>query len=322
MTINRLWLIGSLLIINLFSFASRSQPLLLTGIVGSAQKQTITAPRTSRWLIQIQWMEDEGKIVNKGDLVLVFDGANEQSQLEQNEERLSTLILELSQIELEQRQKVADAQGALLIAEMRVEEARIEAELPAAEISEYDLGQYKLALQRALGNKIKAQEKLLLAQKEQQTSLRKKQIDIQRVEEEIAYLNSQLAKLNVRAQYTGPVSYAMHPWNGSKLSAGINVQAAWQVMTVQATDNYQVSSWVHEIDAQRIKQGDQVELTLDAFPEQRFTGTVSYLSTQAEKKELWSASAYYPLTIEFSQQPNLKLLPGMSVRIVSQGKTK
>ena len=292
-----------------------SSELLLTGKVSSSAKQVVNAPQSSRWQIQIQWMEEEGEIVNEGDVIAVFDGSNEQSRLDQNIESLERQVLELEQLKMEQERKVSEAQGSLKLAIMRVDRARIEASVPASDVSRYDKGQYDLALQRALLEQVKAEEALQRALKERSTELQKKNIDNQKVEEEIAYLEGLLEKMNVKATLSGPVSYAMHPWTQQKIAAGNNLQPSWKVMDVQASSDFQIETWIHEIDAVGLQENTQVNLVIDAYPNQNFTGKIESISSQSEKKSQWSKSAYFPAIIRFVDEPDLKLLPGMSVRI-------
>jgi len=289
--------------------------LLLTGQISSSAKQIVNAPQASRWQLQIQWMEEEGKIVEQGNPVVTFDGASEQGQLTQNQENLDRLTLELEQLVIEQEQRVVDAEGALRVALMRVEKARIEASVPASEVAAYDKGQYELALQRALLEQVKAEEAAERARKERSAELTKKRLDIVRTQEEIAYLEDILSKLNVIAQVTGPVTYAIHPWFGTKLSAGMNVRPSWAVLDVQSISNFQIETWVHEIDAVDLNENTEVKVVLDAYPNKVFRGTITSLSRQSERKPQWSKSAYFPAIISFIEAPKVNLLPGMSVRL-------
>lgn len=148
--------------------------LILTGQVSSSEKQIVNAPQGSRWQLQIQWMEQEGKIVEQGKPVVVFDGASEQSQLTANQENLDRLLLELEQLKVQQEQNVIDARGRLKVAKMRVDKATIEASVPSAQVAAFEKGQYELALQRAMLEQVKAQEALQRALQEQQAELTKK----------------------------------------------------------------------------------------------------------------------------------------------------
>lgn len=295
---------------------SISEELVLTGQISSSAKQIVNAPQGSRWQVQIQWMEDEGKIVKKGSSVVVFDGANEQAQLTQNQENLDRFELELEQLIIEQSQKVMDAEGQLKVAKMRVEKAQIEASVPISQVSALDKGQFELSLQRSILEQVKAEEALFRAQQEQRAEITKKQVDILRSKEEIAYLNDILSRLNVIAQVTGPVTYAIHPWFGTKVSAGMNVRPSWKVLDVQSTSNFQIETWIHEIDAVDLNENLEVTVILDAYPKKKYKGTILNMSKQSEKKPQWSKSAYFPAIITFNDLPDLKLLPGMSVRLL------
>jgi hypothetical protein len=305
-------IIGSLLQI----MPSVGEELILTGQISSSAKHIVNAPQGSRWQVQIQWMEDEGKIVEKGNSVVIFDGASEQAQLTQNQENLDRYELELEQLLIEQSQKVVDAEGQLRVANMRVEKARIEASVPLSQVSALDKGQFELALQRSILDKVKAEEALVRAQQEQQAEITKKQVDIMRSKEEVAYLNDILSKLNVLAQVTGPVTYAIHPWFGTKVSAGMNVRPSWKVLDVQSTSNFQIETWIHEIDAVDLNEKAEVTVILDAYPKNTYKGSIVNMSKQSEKKTQWSESAYFPAIIYFDDLPDINLLPGMSVRLL------
>lgn len=299
----------------LSSVCLAQSPLLLTGKISSAQKQIVTAPKSSRWQIQIQWLEDEGKVVNQGDLIAVFDGSDIQSQLELNIERAETLELELTQSEMELSQATLEAQGDLKVALMRVKKAKIEASVPDAEVSKFDKGNYELTLQRALLEQVKAQEHVRFTEEAYRTGVQKKKIELLKVQEDISYQESQLTKMSVKADFTGPITYAMHPWGNQKMAAGINVNASWQILDIQGSDDFQIESWVHEIDADKLNQLTEVDLVLDAYPDTHLKGRLVSVSTQSEKKPQWSESVYFPVVFAFTTPPQQTLLPGMSVRV-------
>jgi hypothetical protein len=299
----------------LFSPHIFADKLLLTGQIGSSTKQVVNAPTGSRQL-QIQWMEEEGKIVEKGKTVVLFDGAASQAQLIANEENLGRLLLEYQELKVQQQQNVIDASGRLKVAKMRVEKAKIEASVPSAQVAAFEKGQFELELQRTIVEQVKAEEALQRSLQEQRAELTKKEVNILKVKEELVYLSILLANLNVLAQVTGPVTYATHPWYGTKLSAGMNVRASWKVLDVQSTSNFQIETWVHEIDAVGLEENVEVEIVLDAYPNKKYRGVISSLSKQSERKALWGKSAYFPAIVTFETSPEINLLPGMSVRIL------
>jgi len=291
-------------------------PLLLTGEVSSVQSQTVTAPKSEGWQIQIQWLAEEGAIVQEGDLIAVFDSGGIQSQLEENEENLQTQKLELIKAEMDLNQAVTEAEGRLRLAIISVNKARIEANIPDGEISHYEKGKFVIAFEKALLEKIKAEENLKLKEAERDVGIQKQQIEIIKLEEKIAYQKGQIDKLSVKAQVSGPVSHVMHPWMQQKIAAGTNVEPAWEVVRVQAQSSYQVTSWVHEIDAAKLNvQDSRLDLILDAYPNQTYKGKILSMTSQAEQRSQWSDSAYYRLEIAFDETVQQKIFPGMSVRI-------
>lgn len=289
--------------------------LILTGKIGSANKQIVTAPKNPRSLIQIQWLAEDGSLVNKGDLIATFDGSNLQTEIDSLNERIETIELELKQAEITLSQNLLEAEGNVAVAKMRVEQAKIEANVPTGQVSDFDKGKFQLELQRQYFELFKAEEALTLAQQELDSGVGRISLELTQLVERLDYNQAQLSRMSVIAQYTGPVNYALHPWRGEKIDAGINIRSSWQVLDVQAIENFQIESWVHEIDESKLVEGANVDVFFDAYPQKSYSATLIKKSTQIEKKEQLSNSNYYPLIFNFNDIPAFDLLPGMSVRI-------
>ena len=312
------FIFGCLALLNNMWFGSVSfagQTHLLTGIIASSEHQLVTVPKTRNWRVQIQWIAEEGSIVKKGELVTVFDSGGLEASLEQDEEQLVTEQIELQQIEMKLEQAVIEAQGRLELANISVDKSLINASIPDGEISAYQKGKHVIAYEKALVEKIKAEENLKRKQQEQFVGIEKQKIQIIKLKEKIAYSQSQL--MSVTANVTGPVSHMMHPNLDGKISAGINARVGWKILTIQAQSGYQVKSWIHELDAARIDLDNvDIRLSLDAYPGKTYGGEIIKVSSQAEQKTEWSNSAYYAVDISFSQTPDVTIYPGMSVRVI------
>ncbi len=303
--------------------ASEQGQYWLTGIIVSAQSQVVSAPKGSNWRVQVQWMASEGEIVQAGDLIAVFDSGSIQTDLDQAEERLAMERLELNQIQSRQKQFVTEAEGKLKLAEISLNKRKVQTAIPEGEISAYDRGKYQIDFEKALVEKIKAEQLLERAIIDRDVAVNKQQIEITKLAENIAYRKSQLTRMNVVSELTGPVSHMMHPHDKEKISPGMNVQVGWDVMKVQAQESYQIESWVHELDAANIDfDSAHISLSLDAYPGQAFSGELLSISSQTESKKEWSDSAYFGIKIGFTDFPQQPIYPGMSVRItLSNGQT-
>ncbi len=75
----------------------------------------------------------------------------------------------------------------------------------------------------------------------------------------------------------------------------------------------QVEANIDEADIGQVKQGQRVEFTVDAFPEETFEGAISEVRLQPSEN---SNVITYPVIIEVAN-PNLKLKPGLTASIVT-----
>lgn len=88
-------------------------------------------------------------------------------------------------------------------------------------------------------------------------------------------LDVQIAKLSVAAPLDGIVLVR-------NLEVGETVAPGRTVMTVAELDEVELLVYVPEDRYGEIRQGEQVEIRVDSFPEETFEGTVTYISDKAE----------------------------------------
>lgn len=293
----------------------QAETLLLTGEIQAAKQQVVAAPRTANWRIQIQWMAPEGKIVNQGDLIAVFDGSGTQNQIEQDKEQLSGLLLEKQQLTVTKQQEVDEAMGALKVANLEVEKASYEARVTTDDVSKYDRGLYQITLERAIFEQLKAQQTLTLKQQEKASQIEQKELEIQRLQRRLEYFGGMLDKLSVKAEFSGPVTHYSHPWTRDKVTPGATLEPSMRVLNVQALSQYQVEAWVHEMDLAKLNRIKSVEMTFDAFPTDVFSGEIITISSQGEERNRWGDGLYHRVHVGFQRQPSLALKPGMSLRL-------
>ena len=127
-------------------------------------------------------------------------------------------------------------------------------------------------------------------------------------------IETQLAKTVVKAPVSGVV-LARNVEPGEVVSPGSTVIVIGQLAEVMLT------VYIPETQYGRVAMGDKVNITVDSFPGQPFTGTVIHISDKAEFTprnvqtiEGRSATVY---AIKISvPNPNLKLKPGMPADVV------
>jgi HlyD family secretion protein len=90
-----------------------------------------------------------------------------------------------------------------------------------------------------------------------------------------AALETQIAKMSIRSPVDGIVT-------SRSAHAGEAAIAGTTLMTIANLDEVKLTIYVPEDELNRVFLGQEVEVQVDSFPGRVFTGTVSYISQQAE----------------------------------------
>jgi RND family efflux transporter MFP subunit len=136
-------------------------------------------------------------------------------------------------------------------------------------------------------------------------------------EAQLAVLDLQIDKLIVNAPMDGVVlTRSVQP--------GEVVQAGMTVMTIAKLDTLKITVYISEDRYGEVKLGDSATLSVDSFPGETFTATVTRIADQAEytprnvqTKEERQTTVY---AVELSvKNPDGKLKPGMPVDVTFSG---
>ncbi|MGD2040764.1 MAG: efflux RND transporter periplasmic adaptor subunit [Anaerolineae bacterium] len=101
------------------------------------------------------------------------------------------------------------------------------------------------------------------------------QAQVEQARAAVAALETQLDKMTLRAPIDGLVS-------SRPAQAGEAAVAGATLMTVANLDDVKLTIYVPEDELGRVYLGQEIGVTVDSFPTRVFTGTVSYISQQAE----------------------------------------
>ena len=171
---------ASLLLIASNSVAA--DPLLLTGQIKASSNQVFYAPKTNTWQVQVKWLKPEGDIVEKGDLVVVFDSGTIESNVEQDKVSLLSAKEQLQRLKNSGEHKELEASYQLKRASLLLEQARIDGAISVQYLSSYDYQKNQLGLEKAIITEAKQQQRLkqvkvsnLVAVNKQQLTVKKHQ---------------------------------------------------------------------------------------------------------------------------------------------------
>lgn len=294
---------------------SSELPLLLTGTLQSADRQSIVAPMTDNWRVQVQWLQSESEPVTTGDLIAVFDAGNIQAQIEQLKSSLINHQERLNQLNSEHKQAVMEAEFELNRRQLLLEKAGIDAGVPLENLSQYDYEQYQLEQKRARTEASKAAEQLAVARITAEAALSKQELQIEQTRAELNDAENLLSRMSVYATQDGNISYGNHPWYGTKIYAGVTAQPGWIIAELNRKENLYIEAWVHETDLPRLQQADKLQARFDIAPDQPFAVKLSELAQQGEKRQRWGTALYYKASFSAASLPVASPMLGMGMLI-------
>ncbi|NQZ10162.1 MAG: HlyD family efflux transporter periplasmic adaptor subunit [Algicola sp.] len=289
--------------------------LLLTGQVASKNSETFYAPRISGWQTQVEWMLPEGKIAKIGELVVLFDRASVDADIEMKESDLSKKKDQLALAKSTGEEGIMDAEFAFEKAKLEHQKSQIDADIGIEFVSSYEHEKANVELEKKRLDVEKARRRLTTKREEVKTDIEKKQTAIKKTDYELNALQRKSALTALKSKMGGPMVYANHPWNGSKITSGSTVQATWKVAEIASTTEMRIVAWLNEVDKGSVTTDSKVVISVDAMTGKQFEGVVTKLVPQSEAKEAWGTAAFFQIEIDIKDYSGVALVPGMSVLV-------
>jgi len=249
-----------------------------TGNLEAEQSTNVDAPssvfdRDLRiWEIAITDLVLEGTEVDSGDYVATLDQNMIQEQLTAAEEEMELAYNTLIDARLDTNLTLNNQRDAIITAEEAVEEK----ELFLAE-SKYEspatIQKAKMDREKALRKLEQEKQSYTLLQRKSSTQVKQKEIDYERKRKRVEKFRQVLQDVVIVAPQKGMVIYLSR--RGEKRSVGSMVSSYSPTIATLPDLSTMISiAYVNEIDVSRLKPGQDVELTVDAFPGKHLKGKV------------------------------------------------
>jgi multidrug resistance efflux pump len=291
-----------------------ARPVLLTGEVEALDSQTIFVPPSNSAPLVLRNFVPEGSQVKAGDVVLRIEtvGAANidrlKAELEQTRARgeRETANLEVAAVE---------AEKALVSARAALDKAKVDAALPKGQIAGLNFDRYQAELARATRDLAIKQDSLLNAR--QSVTRRKEdgELEVKKLQINLAFHVAQLAQSEVRATRDGVVVHGYSPWRGERLDEGSTAWPGNAAGVVLGDGQMAVTAWVLEADRPYLNDGQAVSLRFDALPGVALNGKISSITSAPEARPRWGLGRYFRVRIGLPDNHGLPLLAGMSVLV-------
>ncbi|MEK6233627.1 MAG: efflux RND transporter periplasmic adaptor subunit, partial [Planctomycetales bacterium] len=131
-------------------------------------------------------------------------------------------------------------------------------------------------------------------------------------EEKLARYKRQFDKCKIFAPHDGMATYAVERDRRSHIKEGATVHQRQRIITLPDLNLMQVKTGVHESVLDMIRPGLPATITIDAFPDRRYKGSVKSVAVLADPGEWHSSDVKVYTTIVTIDEPVERLRPGMS----------
>jgi biotin carboxyl carrier protein len=303
----------------------------VTGELRASHSEMLTAPPIGGGALQITHLLHTGTVVKKGDLVIEFDPAEQHFKLDQNRSELQQAEQEITKARADSAVVTAQDKVALLKARFDVRRAELDVQKNEL-VSTIDGRKNDLALEQA---------KRVLAELEQDVKSRNAsgQATISLAEEKrnkaklaMDQAQDSINKMRVTAPMDGLVALEKNEgatggffFGGMSLPEyheGDQVEAGRTVGQVIDPKEMELSAKVGELERNNIKEGQPVDMQLDALPDSTFQGKVKIVGG-ASNRMPWDddSTARFEISIKLSTT-DPRLRPGMTARIFINGEPR
>jgi len=258
-----------------------------TGELQAKNSVEIAGPREARrariYNIAITRLVPEGTIVERGDFVAELDRSELNSRLQDVRLELQTAQSQYEQTQLDTSLTLSEARDEQVSLRFAMEEAQLRMEQAAYEAPSVRR-QAQIDYEKAERDYEQAVANYETKVKQARAQMRESAAQLSKAQNELRELEALSEDFTIRAPENGMVVYRRDR-RGRKLTEGGTI-SPWNpvVATLPDLSVMQSITFVNEVDIQKVKARQPVEVGLDAAPGKRLTGTVTSVANIGEER--------------------------------------
>lgn len=243
------------------------------------------------WQVKIEDMVPDGTVLDSGDYVATLDRTELANRLKDQELELEQLQTQYTKTQLDTSLELRSLRDELINLEFALEEKKIELDLSVYEPPS-TIRQVEIALDRAQRNYDQSVKNYQLKYERARANMQDVSAQLTKAQRRYDEMADVLKQFTIFAPKAGMVIYR-RGWDGRKQGVGAQV-STWEnvVATLPNLSEMISKTFVNEIDISKVKPGQNVEVGIDAFPEKKFTGTVTEVANIGEQLRNSSAKVF------------------------------
>jgi HlyD family secretion protein len=283
------------------------------GTVEAVKSISVSAPTISyRYgALKIAKIIEDGKEVEKGDTIMIFDPSEIKRAIIQAEQQLEIAKAEYEKLASTQQSEIEDLQADLELAGISQEISKINAETSIYE-PEVTKKEINLKLESATIALNRAKEQIENKKIIHREDLLQKSLTIKQLTSTLADANSSMKKLFVVSPDKG-ITIKEENWNtGQKWAIGDQPYSGSKLIELPDLSEMRAEVKINEVDVSKVLPEQRVEIRPDAFSDSTYTGKVEAVANLAQNKDYKSKIKIFPVQIRIAGQSKT-LLPGLTV---------
>ncbi len=276
---------------NLYVESRRGQFDIIVTTTGELQAENSTDIRGPEFTqsrnirvmdIKIQDLVPEGTVVREGDFIATLDRTAFENSLKDELERLITSETNMEMKILDTAVNLSNLRDNIKNLRFTVEEAAI-----TLQQSKYEppttIRQAEISLDKANRSLDQAIRGYSLKVEQAKSEMRHNKTNLAEQQKRVSDLQNLLLKFDIKAPSPGMVIYKRDR-SGAKRKIGSSINP-WDnvVATLPDMSSMISKTYVNEIDVSKVKKNQHVEISVDAFPEKSYTGTVLSVANIGEQ---------------------------------------
>lgn len=291
----------------------KANRILETGELAAIDSRSFVMQRYGRnwYQMKIIGLLKHGSEVKAGDSIIQLDPTEIKKFIIDRESDLETQMAALQKLKVDQSNRRSELESTLKsetasqnLRKLELESSRFESER-IRKIKQLEFEQSKI-------NFSKVQRQLDLNKIKERCDLQIQQIKINRLKEEVKNGYNILPNLIIRTPIDGIFQIANNNRTNQMLKVGDEIYSGNNMGNVPALKWMKVNTTISENDFQKIANGQQVIVRLDALPKVEFEGEVMYIGKLCRIKEKKSKQKVFDVEVKISK-PDERLKPGMTV---------
>jgi len=290
-----------------------TEELIEEGTVKAVKSIAITAPVISYRYgsLKITSIVEDGKEVEKGDTIIVFDPSEIKKAIIDAEQKLVVANAELEKLVATQQSDISDLESDLEIARLSLEIEKINNEQSEFE-SEIRKKEIKLKLDNAEVALERAEEQIENRKKIHVEELFQKNLNIKQLKAVLDDASNSMKNLFVVSPAHGIVILEKNWMTMQKWQKGDQPYSGSKLIELPDLNEMMAEVNINEVDISKILPGMKAMITADAYSDTSYTGEVTKIANLAQNKDSKSKIKIFPVEIRIDGIPE-NLLPGLTV---------